>query len=147
MGCYSSAICTDILLLVSEFILFAKLKEKGLLNNIKRYFRFRDDINLRIFGNHILSWIIIKMIITAYPSSIDLNVKISFLSNTFLNLRTYIIPGNKNLSISVLRKQHDRHDIVRYNSHTHPNYIGAAIALYKPNLQSPAWDSGGKSLV
>ena len=44
-----------------------------------------------------------------------------------MSLRSYILPNKSNLSISVLRKNHDKHDIVRSDSGTHKNYVGAAL--------------------
>ena len=127
MGCKSSAISTDILLLVSEFKMFSFFKKRNLLHIIKRYYRFRDDVNSRLKGSPEDMCLVLKAIATKYPSSMDFNIKIGFLSNTFLNLRTYVIPTEANLSLSVLRKIHDKHDIVRSESGTHPNYVGAAL--------------------
>ena len=127
MGCKSSAIATDILLLASEFRMFSSFQKQKILHIVKRYFRFRDDVNSRLTGNIKEMCLVLKLIATRYPKSMDFNINISFLHNTFLNIRTYVIPEETNLSISVLRKVHDKHDIVRAESYTHPNYVGAAL--------------------
>ena len=38
-----------------------------------------------------------------------------------------MLPTKTNLSISILRKSHDKHDIVRADSSNNPKYIGAAL--------------------
>ena len=91
------------------------------------YIRFRDDVNARLKGDPDEISSVLQIITKKYPASIDLNVKVTFLHNTFLNLRTYVLPKQTNLDLSVLRKVHDRHDIVRSDSHTNPKYVGAAL--------------------
>ena len=127
MGCRTSAISTDILLLASEFRLFSRIQTMNLLHVIKRYIRFRDDVNSRLQGTPDEVCSVLKDISTKYPKSIDFNIKVTFLHNTFLNLRTYILPNQNKLDISVLRKVHDRHDIVRADSASNPKYVGAAL--------------------
>lgn len=112
MGCKTSAISTDILLLASEFNSFWNMS-KVQIQTVKRFFRFRDDLNLRLMGNPKILLQVLSIIATGYPKSIDLNIKVTFLSNTFLNLRFYVLPTKTNLSISILRKKHDKFDIVQ----------------------------------
>ena len=127
MGCKASAIATDILLLASEFRMFSGIKSMQRLHVIKRFIRFRDDVNTRLKGEPEEICSVLKTITTKYPGSIDFNIKVTFLNNTFLNLRTYVLPKQTRLDLSVLRKAHDRHDIVRSDSKTNPRYVGAAI--------------------
>ena len=105
-----------------------------MLKYIKRYFRFRDDVNLRIKASTEITSKILKIVMCGYPTSIDFNVKVTFLRNTFLNLRFYILPTKNNLSISILRKKHDKHDIVRKTSCSNPNYVGAALRTSSFNM-------------
>ena len=133
MGCMSSAISTDILLLASEYTSFLNLTLKQ-ISSIKRYIRFRDDVSVRLQGKIEEIIVILKILITGYPSSIDFNIKITYLHNTFLNLRFYIIPNKKDLSISILRKIHDKHDIVQSDSYNNPQYVGAALSTSAYNI-------------
>ena len=78
MGCKSSAISTDILLLASEFRMFLKMMKMNLIHVVKRYIRFRDDVNSRLQGTKQEICSILKILMTKYPKSIDYNVKITF---------------------------------------------------------------------
>ena len=127
MGCRTSAICTDILLLVRELRFFKELVLIALKENVRRFHRYRDDVNFKISGSPEEMKLILQTLIKHYPKSIPFNIKVTFLRNTFLDIEFFTIPQEKHLSITVLRKAHSKHDIVRSWSATNPQYIGSSL--------------------
>ena len=126
MGCHSSAICTDILLLTREIKVFFKLRENSLLSTVKRYLRFRDDVNSKIVGTKEDINKTLDILLKTYPSEIDYNVEIFILKNSFLDFRFFTTPESKSLILSVNRKKETKFDIVRGTSKTNPMYLNSA---------------------
>jgi len=127
MGCHSSAIGTDILLLVSEIKMFETLRVNNLLKVVKRYIRFRDDVNFRLTGSNKEIKSTLQVILVGYPKQIDYNIQIFFLKNEFLDFRMLTIPNKNTLILSVNRKKQSKYDVVRSNSSTNPKYIGQIV--------------------
>ena len=75
MGCHSSAICTDILLLTKEIKMFEKLNNQQLLHTIIRYLRFRDDTNSKIKGSIEEIVKVSEILLLGYPKEIGYNVQ------------------------------------------------------------------------
>ena len=127
MGCHSSAICTDILLLTKEIKMFQKLKQQNLLHTIKRYLRFRDDTNSKIKGTKQEILQVSSILLLGYPKEIGYNVQIFFSRNEFLDFRFITIPSKSNHLISINRKKETKFDISRGNSYTNPSYLKAPL--------------------
>ena len=127
MGCHSSAICTELLLLTKEFKMFLKLRKYKLLSVIERYLRFRDDVIAKLVGESDKIVQSLEILITGYPKEIDYNVQIFFLKNEFVDFRFFTQPKNENLVIGVNRKKETKFDIVRGFSATNPKYLNSAL--------------------
>ena len=124
MGGHSSREGLDTILLSSEVDL---LYDKDIENHLHYYYRLVDDISVAVKGNIQVVKTLVQKMASVYPSSMPLNIQVSFGYSHFLDSHVFNMcqPGLENrLTTSLAYKPLSRFEYVPYGSNIAPTYKG-----------------------
>jgi hypothetical protein len=130
MGDASASRGSEVILRSSELDTYEKLFLERLLDIIKRYFRFKDDVNAHLAWERKKLLRTIEILSTTYPKEIHLNNILNIIKCKFLNLIIYNKPSESKPYTTILRKKHCRYDVIPPTSNTKPSYKTCAGQTY-----------------
>ena len=130
MGDKSASRGSEVVLRTSELDTYRELKIQQLLQNAKLNFRFKDDVFTFPTGSIEQCLKVLEIVVTGYPSELQLNTKVNIVKGKFLNLRIYNVPGVELPYHTILRKRNSKYDIIPKSSNTASKYKKCAGRTY-----------------
>ena len=136
MGSHLSAIASDFVLSTSEYKSYRLLKLEELLEFVYRHYRLRDDIIAKFKSDIEKIKKILKLLFSCYPKGLEFNLTTNILFSKFLDVRLVSEPKKLVDTLTILRKEPCRFDVISQASNTHKRYKSSALNHYIDRIEN-----------
>ena len=130
MGGHSSREGLDNILLSCEL----EILNSSIAKKLLYYYRMVDDISTAVEGNFSYVKNLVQQLATSYPSTMPLNIQISFGFSRYLDSNVFNLLQDKldnRLTTSLAYKPLSRFNYVPFNSNISPQYKGKVHYKYR----------------